>query len=154
MNQARIKCDFGELVIEYSTLQELEAKLQEAKEAEQLVTSKIGTSLVHHAKREPKPGYEDVYRFLPDGTVELFLFPKKNVQKVALVLFAYDQAVPVSVIEKCTNIPNVPSKVLNQMPNRKYLTRTTDGKYALSPDGVIWVTSTVIPNLRKKEETE
>lgn len=153
MDQVRINHDFGELVIEYSTLEELKGKLDEIEKAAELVASKVGQSLSQFAQRQPKPGYEDVYRFLPDGTVELLLFPTKNVQRVALVLFAYDQAVSASVIEKNTNIQNVISNVLTTGPNKKHFNRTKDGKYCLSPAGLTWVTTTVIPTLRKKKPT-
>lgn len=150
MNQVRVKCNFGDLVIEYSNLEDLERKLEEVGKAQELVVSKIGPSLYEHGQRQPKPGYEDVYRFLPDGTVELLLFPMKNVQKVGLVLFAYDQAISPSILEKCTNIQNVIGNVLQSGPNKRYFTRTKDGRYSLSPVGFSWVTSTVIPNLRGK----
>lgn len=152
MHQVRIKRDFGELVIEYTDLQDLEEKLNELENTEQLVLSKVGGSLARHAGREAKPHYQDAYRFLSDGTVELLLLPTKNVQKVGLVLFAYDQAVSVSAIEKCTSIQNVAANVLNSGPNKKYFIRTSEGNYALSPDGLTWVTSTVIPNLRKQRD--
>lgn len=152
MHQVRIKRDFGELVIEYSDLQDLESKLNELEATDQLVLSKVGGSLTHHAGRDSKPGYEDVYRFLPNGTVELLLHPTKNVQRVGLVLFAYDQAVPVSAIEQCTNIQNVAANVLSPGPNKKYFVRPSDGNYALSPQGLAWVTSTVIPKLRKERD--
>ena len=151
MNQVRIKREFGDLVIEYSTLEDLQSKLDEIEKVEQIVASKIGVPLSQYGQRKPKPGYEDVYRFLPDGTVELLLFATKKVWRVALVLFAYDQAVSGSVIEKNTNIKNVISNVLTTGPNKKYFNRTKDGKYCLFPDGLNWVTTTVIPALRKKK---
>lgn len=150
MNQVRIKRDFGELVIDYSSLEDLEKKLDGIDKVTELVLSRVGTSLLQHAQRQPKPGYEDIYRFLPDGTVELLLYPSKNVQKVGLVLFAYDQAIPPEIIEKCTNIPYVTSNVLQAGPNKKYFVRTRDGKYSLSPQGISWITSTVIRKVRQK----
>lgn len=151
MDHVRIDRDFGDVVIEYSTLEDLQRKLDEVEKVEELVTSKVAPTLSQFAQRQPKPGYEDVYRFLPDGTVELLVFPTKNVQRVSLVLFAYDQAVPASIIEKCTNIQNVVSNVLTTGANKKYFKRTKDGKYSLSPEGLRWVTSLLIPKLRKKE---
>jgi len=153
VNQVRIKREFGDLVIEYSTLEDLQSKLDEIEKVEQIVASKIGVSLSQYGQRKPKPGYQDVYRFLPDGTVELLLFPTKKVQRAALVLFAYDQAVPAAVIEKCTNIHKVISKVLTVTGSKEYFTRTKDGKYSLSPGGLTWVTSTLIPQLRQKKSS-
>ena len=152
MNQVRIKRDFGDVIIEYTDLEDLERKLDEVKKVEELVTSRVApTSL--HAQRQPKPGYEDIYRFLPDGTVELLVFPKKKVHQVALVLFAYGQRIPSSLIEKCTNIRNVASNVLTTGGNKKYFNRTKDGKYSLSSEALELVTSVVVPRLQGKKAT-
>lgn len=153
MNQVRIKRDFGEVVIEYSNLEDLENKLEEIEKIEELVTAKVGAPRSVHAQRQPKPGYEDIYQFLPDGLVELLIFPNKNVQRVALVFFAYDQAVDPLLIERCTNIRYVVSKVIKAGGNRKYFVRNKEGKYSLSSDGIEWVTSVVIPKLREKKQT-
>jgi hypothetical protein len=152
MDTVYIKSDFGEIAVEFSTLEELSKKLGDIEHIAEIVRTKASSILSStHALRQAKPGFEDIYRFLPDGTVELLVHPTKNVQKVALVLFAYDRAIPVSLIEKCTSIRNVAHDVLQSGANRKYFARSSEGHYALSPSGTQWVTSTVIPRLRKNK---
>jgi hypothetical protein len=149
MDSVRIRSSFGDIVFEYSTLPELEKKLGDIDKVAELVEAKASRVAPATAGRQAKPGYEDVYRFLPDGSVELLRQPTASVQRVALVLFAYDRATSVQTIEKCTNVSDVVRNVLHSGNNKKYFNRLAEGMYALSPTGLAWVTSTVVPKLRK-----
>src|SRR5688572_5732933 len=104
MDSVRIRSAFGEIVLEYSTFQELERKLGDLDKVAELVGAKAASVAPAAIGRQAKPGYEDVYRFLQDGSVELLLQPTASVQRAALVLFAFDRATSVQLLEKCTNL--------------------------------------------------
>ena len=150
MDHITIKSDFGDIVLEYQTQQELEKKLGDIDKIAELVRTKAGGVVAAAHVRQAKPGFEDIYRFLPDGSVELLIAVSVNVQKVALVLFGYDRALSSILLDKWTGIPNAVSKVIQSGPNRDYFTRHSDGSHTLSSDGLTWVTMVVIPKLRGK----
>ena len=150
MDRVRISSDFGDIVLEYQTPQELEKKLGDIDKIAELVRTKAGSVAAATHIRQAKPGFEDIYRFLPDQSVELLVPVPVNVQKVALVLFAYDRALAPSLIERWTGIPEAVSKVIQAGPNRQYFTRLGDGSYTISSEGVTWLTKVVIPKLRGK----
>lgn len=147
MSEARIKTSFGEIVVSYSSLDELSKALDEIPKAVELVLSKAGT-VAPSEPRKPKPGCEQIYRFGPDGQLELLRRPQKKVALVALALYAYDpQPLTAEQIEAFTGLSDVAKNVLNAGANKKYFVFRGNGGYGLSQFGFQWVTSRVVPTL-------
>jgi hypothetical protein len=150
MPEVRIKTSFGEVVIPYSSLEELEQGLTDLERVIQLVQSKT-PNIVPPEPRRPKPGYEDIYTFTPSGRVELLVAPANRGELVGLVLFAHDpERIPTDVLEHEVGIAKVVSAVLTLPHYKKYFVRLDRGTYCLSPDGRTWIVTEVIPALRKK----
>jgi hypothetical protein len=150
MPEVRIKTSFGEVVIPYSNLEELEQGLRDVEEVIRLVQSK-SSSIVPPEPRRPKPGYEDIYTFTASGRVELLVAPANRGEAVGLILFAHDpERIPTESLEQEAGIIEVVRTVLTNAYYKKYFVRLDKGTYSLSPDGRAWIMNEVIPALRKK----
>jgi hypothetical protein len=148
MPQVRIKTDFGEVVIPYSILEELDKDLDQLPAVIAQVKSKVA-GIASIEPRKPKPGCEEIYRFGPDGRLELFAKPDKKVALAALSLYAYDpQPLLASELETVTGLPDVARSVLRNGSNAKYFDPKPDGRWGLSLVGFQWVRSEVLPKLK------
>lgn len=150
MPEVRIKVPFGEIVVPYSTVDELEAGLGDIKKVLETVQSKA-RNVTLTEPRNPKVGFEDIYRFTPSGRVELLVAPGKQGESVGLVLLGHDPEPPKSdVLEEETGVQKVVRNVLTTGAYKKYFIRLSDGRYTLTPEGKAWVADQVIPRLREK----
>ena len=144
VKEARIRTEFGDIRIDFTTEEQLQAEL-DLLEAHVAQIQKTAGTIVPPLPRSPKPGFEYAYRFLPTGRVELLVFPDAMSKLVALALFAYfPDPVAVEEIETITGIENVYESVLKQSNNRKYFRKADEG-YGITPEGVKLVLSSVPP---------
>jgi hypothetical protein len=148
MAEARIKTTFGEIVVAYSSLDELNKALEDVPKAVALVQSKI-SGIVPAESRKPKPGCEHIYEFDSNGRLQLLKKPTKKVALAALALYASDpDPMSPSDLEFVTGLSEVVKSVLGQTENKKYFVQKGDGKYGLTPFGFEWVPNKVTPTLR------
>jgi hypothetical protein len=148
MSEVRIKTDFGEVAIPYSNVEELAKGLDELPAVVAQVRSKVG-GIASIETRKPKPGSEQIYRFGPDGKLELFAKPGTKVALAALTLYAYDpEALAASELEVVSGLPDIVHKVLRGGSNAKYFDLKPEGKWGLSTVGFQWVTDHVLPELK------
>jgi hypothetical protein len=146
MKNARIITSFGDFTISYTTQEELENELANLKNDIELITRE-SAEILPPKQRLPKPGLEHVYRFTPDGKLELLHYPKKNVKIVLIALYAYHpDSVSVKTIESVTGINNVASRVLNQTLNKQYFRKVNEA-YGLSSDGLTYLNNDILPSL-------
>jgi len=147
----KIRAKYGEVEIPFETLEDLKEKIQNInlEDVNKIVTEKFKN--VVWEMRQPKPGFEDIYRFTIDGLVELITIPSTKAETVALVLFAYSP-VPASTqqIDLSSGVKGSASLILTHPSYKKYFNRTEDGKYILTQEGLDWVINKIIPKLRQK----
>jgi len=146
--EARVKTEFGELTIHFDSIEELDDNLKsiDVYAVANSITAKLGKILVPE-QRQPKPGFEDIYRFTIDGYVELLKIPTEKVDTIGVVLFAFEPSpATVEQISRSSGVTNA-SVYLGQPRYQKYFSRTEDG-YLLTHDGKSWVFNEVIPRLR------
>lgn len=148
--EAVLTTPFGEIRIPFETQSELEDRLKDLDigKLSDIVSSKLG-GLIPKQPLSVKPGLEAICRFRPDGVLELLLPPKTQVEAIGLALYAHDpEAVDVETIRKITGAEN-PVSYLAHKSYLKYFDRTAPGKYRLSHQGKIWVSSQVLPQFTR-----
>jgi len=147
MSEARIKTNFGEIVIPYSNLDELTKALEDVPKAVAIVQEKT-VSVVAAEGRKPKPGCEGVYEFDLNGRLRLNKKPTVKVSVAALALYANDpDPMASSELEVVTGIPEIVRSVFGQTANKKYFAQHGD-RYGLSPVGFEFVIKKVLPSLK------
>ena len=99
--------------------------------------------------RQPKPGLESVYRFTPDGKVELLKTPSSTPMTIGLLLYAYDPDAVAS--EEMLSRGIKAGDYVSQTAYKKYFDRTPDDELVLSQTGRTWVETEVVPKLIKAE---
>lgn len=148
-----IKTKFGKIIINFDSLDELKSNIEslDINTVSDILLKKF-EALIIKETRQPKPGCEEIYRFTPEGLVEILSSPESKAETVALVLFAYyPEAATVEQIALSSGIKNVASTYLPHKDYKKYWWKTEDGKYALSQEGLEWVTKKIIPKLRSQK---
>lgn len=149
MPEVRIKTDFGEIVVPYNDLAELEKGLIDIDKVIELVNSKIG-SITPKEKLKVKPGFDDIYIINHDGTVSI-LKPGNKTENIGIVLFAYDPTpLKVKFIASSSGV----AKAKDILKSTKYFERKEHGLYKLNADGLTWITTKVIPNLRGEKRSK
>ena len=147
MQEARIKTSFGEIVIPYTSLDELEKALAEMPRAVEIVRSRVA-GVVPTEARKPKPGCDGMYDFDSNGRLRLLKKPKVKVALAALALYANDpDPMAVGDLEVVTGIADIVKSVLGQTLNKKYFAQHGD-RYGLSPEGFEFVTKKVLQGLK------
>jgi len=142
MWEARIRTEFGDVRLSYESEEQLEQLLKNLPRQVAAIAA-ASKSLLPKQPRAPKPGYEHIYRFTPQGLVELLHFPTVKTKLACLALFAYQpDMVDASTVERVTGIANVQGIVLSQTKNRKYFRK--DGELCgLTPEGISLVQESV-----------
>ena len=149
--EVRLRTKFGEIVFNFDTLEELKSNIEEldVKTASEILWAKF-ESLVPTETRKPKPGFEKLYNFTPNGLVELALIPPAltKPELVAFVLFAYHpQAASTEQIFLSSGIRNAASDYLTHPNYKKFWWKTQDGTYVLGDEGLKWFFSKIVPKL-------
>lgn len=139
-SEVRIKTDFGEIVIPYNNVSDLEKELADVDKVIEVVSAKVGTI---KEKPKVKPGFEDIYNINEDGSVSI-LKPGGKTENIGIVLFAYDP-IPLKVefIAKSSGV-----KKAKDFLRGKYFDRLEHGHYKLNADGLSWIINQIIPTLR------
>jgi hypothetical protein len=152
--EAKIRLKKIEIVIPFENEDDLNQKLNDLS-TEKIVKTledKFG-NIISKEIRQPKPGLESVYRFTPDGLVELIRVPSNEPKTVALVLYAYHpESATIEQVSKSSGVKSVSAKYLSHISYRDYFERRSDGTYALSQKGLTWVTTKIIPELLSEPE--
>jgi hypothetical protein len=145
MTEAKINTSFGEILISYNNIDELQASLAGLEEQIRLI-SEATKQIIPPALRIPKVGYENAYRFSPNGSVELMYIPPVSLHLVALAMFAYyPEPVTTAELEKVTGITDIVGKVLGQTMNKKFFRKVDNSLYGLSQDGLKLVIEKIKP---------
>jgi len=137
--ETRIKTNVGEIVIAFDSIDELKKNIEEfdINVASDVVAKKF-ESILTREPREAKPGWEQAYRFTPEGKVELLKTPPSAPMTIGLLLYAYDpEPTSSELILSSTGVKAV--SYVSQTDYKKYFDKTTDGKLVLSQPGRIWV---------------
>jgi hypothetical protein len=153
--EARIKTRFGEIVFNFDSINELKSNIEalDVNSVSDILWKKF-ESVIAKEIRQPKPSFEDIYRFSPDGLVELVKVPDSEPATIALVLFAYDPyPVNTEQIARSSGVRNA-SVILGQPRYAQYFDRISVGIYSLSTQGKTWVLEEIVPKLRAKEKSK
>jgi hypothetical protein len=146
--ELRLGTRIGDLTIHFDTMSELEERLKELGLEEVLTKPRPFEVTGTRQQRQPKTSLQDLYRFTPDDYVELLKTPRKKVETIGLVLFAYDPiAATVQQIARSSGVKNAADYLLNKAYT-KYFTKNTDGTYSLSQTGKVWISEGIVPKLR------
>ena len=152
MTEAKINTSFGEILISYNSIEELQASLAGLDEQIRLI-SEATNQIIPLTPRTPKIGYENAYRFSPSGSVELMYIPPASLHLAALAMFAYyPEPVTTAELEKVTGINDIVGKVLRQTMNKKLFRKVDNSLYALSQDGLKLVTEKIKPLFTSSSE--
>jgi hypothetical protein len=144
MSEVRIKTDFGDIVIPYTEVSDLEKGLVNIDKVIEVVNSKVGT-IKSREKPKVKPGFEDIYTINDDGSISI-IKPGNKTENIGIVLFAYDpMPLKVQFIAKSSGV----SKTRYILKSAKYFDRLEHGYYKLNADGLSWIVNDVVQKLRK-----
>lgn len=152
--EARVKTQFGEIVVSFDSTDDLKKNIDSLDaDAVSDIVSKKFEAIIRKEPRQAKPGLEGVYRFTPEGKVELFRRPQSAPMTIGLLLYAYDpEPVTSDVIFSSTGI--VAGNFVSQTGYKKYFDRTKDDRLLLTHPGRIWVETEVVPKLTPKAGKE
>ncbi len=159
--EARVKTEFGEVVFNFDTVEELRSSVEalDTGSTSEIFRQKF-KFLVTTETRKPKPDFEKLYGFTSSGLVEIAHVPDALTKPeiIAFVLFAYHpEAASTQKISFSSGVKGV-TDYLTQTSYKKLWWKTQDGDYVLSDEGLKWVTSRVLPKLVKtsgtREETQ
>ena len=151
--QARVKTKFGEIVVNFESTDELKKNIVslELDAISDIVSKRFGAILLREP-RQPKPGLESLYRFTPDGKVELLKTPSSAPLTIGLLLYASDPE-PMSSEEILSRGIKVGNYV-SQTKYKQYFDKTTDGKHVLTHPGRIWIEEEVVAKMIPKAKKE
>ncbi len=141
--EARIKTNVGKIVIAFDSVDELKKSIDslDIDVVSDLLDKKFG-SILAKEPREAKPGWEQAYRFTPEGKVELLKTPPSAPMTIGLVLYAYDpEPTSSDLILSSTGVKAV--SYISQTDYKKYFDKTADGKMILTQPGRLWVETEV-----------
>jgi len=148
--EARVKTDFGEIVVNFDSIEDLKTNIDSLDVgAVSDVVSKKFEAILQKEVRQPKPGFESIYRFTPSGMVEPIILPDSKAEKVAFVLFAYHpEGATSEQISLPTGIKDVASLYLAHASYKKFWTKVQEGKYGLTSEGFDWVNKKIVQKLK------
>lgn len=147
MPEVRINTDFGEIVIPYNNVSELEKGLTDVDKVIETVNSRVGT-VKSKEKPNVKPGFEDIYSINYDGSVSI-LKPGTKTEYIGIVLFAYNPTpLKVEFISNSSGVKNA----TDFLSKGKYFDRLEYGSYKLNSMGLNWIINEVVPALKKKDK--
>jgi hypothetical protein len=154
--QARVKMEFGEIVVNFDTVAELKSNLEalDITSASEALREKFKGAI--SVERKPKTGCEKYYRFSPSGLVEVTSFPEtlSKPELIAFVLYAYHPEAASSQDISLSSGVREAIKYLTQTAYKKIWWKTQDGNYVLSDEGIKLVSAKVLPKFRGIETTK
>ena len=154
--EAKVKTKFGEIVVNFDSVDELKSNTEslDAEVASDILSKKFESIAVKQV-RQPKPGFEQIYQFTPSGAVEAVILPDSKAEKVAFVLFAYHpEPASIEQVAMSSGIKAVASDYLNQSSYKKFWSKTSEGKYLLSAEGLDWVMEKIVPKVKERSGTQ
>ncbi|WP_133124032.1 hypothetical protein [Nitrosotalea sinensis] len=144
MSEVRIRTEFGEVVIPYNEVSDLEKGLANIDKVIEIVNSKVG-----HLKGKEKPkvkfGFEDIYTINDDGSISI-LRPGTKTENIGIVLYAYD---PKPLKTDLITLFSGVKQSQDYMRNSKYFDKLERGYYKLNAAGLSWIINEVVPKLKK-----
>jgi hypothetical protein len=151
--EAHMKTKLGDMVMNFDSVDDLKKSLEslDLDAVSNLVANKFG-SILAKEPRQPKPGLESLYRFTPEGKVELLKTPPSAPLTIGLLLYASDPD-PMSSDEILSRGIKVGNYV-SQTQYKQYFDKTTDGKNVLTHPGRIWIEKEVIAKMIPKVKEE
>jgi hypothetical protein len=151
--EARVKTRFGEIVVSSDSTDDLKKNIESLDvTAVSDAVSKKFESIIVKEPRQAKPGLESLYRFTPEGRVELLKTPSSGPMTIGLLLYASDPE-PMSSDEMLSRGIKVGNYV-SQTEYRKYFDKAPDNRHVLTQSGRQWVETEIIPKLRGQESAE
>lgn len=136
----------AEIIIPFKDNESLKNELGSLPEIIEIISKKIPDLLF---ERKPKSGYEDLYRYSSDGKIELNEYPPSKIDHVLLVLFfKHPELMAIQQINDIVGISNS-KDYINHKTYKKYF-RKSKGLVGLETEGLTFVSTTIIPALRKK----
>jgi hypothetical protein len=153
--EARVRTGFGEIVLNFETLEELKANIDalDISTALEIVRKKFEPFIAMETRKQ-KPGFEKLYSFTLSGLVELAYIPDAltKPELIAFVLFAYHpEAASTQQISLSSGIKSV-TDYLTQTSYKKFWWKTQEGTYVLGDEGLKWVSSKILPKLTAKSK--
>jgi len=147
--EARVKTNFGEIVVNFDSTDDLAKNIESLNldTVSNIVLKKFGSIIVKEP-RKPKPGLEGLYRFTPDGKVELLKTPSSAPMTIGLLLYASDPE-PMSS-EEFLFRGITAGNYVSQTDYKKYFDKTPDDRHVLTQAGRQWVESEIISKLVPK----
>jgi hypothetical protein len=151
--EASVNTKFGEIVVNFDSVEDLKASIENLDtSAVSDVVMKKFESIMKREVREPKPGFEGIYRFTPSGMAELIRIPDNKAKTVALVLYAYHpEPASIEQISLSSGIKDV-IDYLTHASYRKYWSKVQEAKYVLSQEGLEWVTGKIVDEFKVNAE--
>jgi hypothetical protein len=151
--EAHVKTKFADIVINFESTDDLSKNIEllDLDAVSDIISKKFGSILMKEP-RQPKPGLESLYRFTPEGKVELLKTPSSAPLTIGLLLYASDPE-PMSSEEILARGITVGDYV-SQTAYKKYFDKTTDGRHVLTHPGRIWIEKEVISKMVSKTKKE
>jgi len=147
--EARVKTNFGEIVVNFDSTDDLAKNIESLNlDTVSIIVLKKFGSIIVKEPRKPKPGLEGLYRFTPDGKVELLKTPSSAPMTIGLLLYASDPE-PMSS-EEFLFRGITAGNYVSQTDYKKYFDKTPDDRHVLTQAGRQWVESEIISKLVPK----
>jgi hypothetical protein len=151
--EARVKTAFGEIIVNFDSLEELKSSLEELDvDSASAIIHKKFDSLVEIEPRKPKDGLEEYYNFNRKNLVEVTQVPESlsKPELIAFILFAYHpESASTQSISFSSGVKNAIA-YLTQTAYKKMWWKTPNGQYLLSDDGLKWVSLKILPKVKLK----
>lgn len=145
-----IKRVFGEVAFDVDKPEEVGQRLSDSKKVVEALEA--DHTLTYHV-REPKLGYDEIYRINDDGFVELLCSTGQNIDAIGLALFGYDPY-PATSQQVIRSSGVTDAAVYIGQPKYKKYFASIDNKYLITPEGKLWIIKKVIPQLRKAAKSK
>ncbi len=140
------------LTISFDTPDELRTALGDLDEIRNILKEKIPEASAEPTKaiRKDLEGIFDYH----ESKLIMLKTPDTKVEKVCLALYAIDAdgATP-KEIGIVSHVHNPSQSILHNHTYRKYFRQVRDGKYVLTDVGLDYVTNTILPELRKRDQS-
>jgi len=148
--EAIVNTKFGKIGVNFDSIEDLKSNIEslDANVVTDVMAKKF-EAILQREVRQPKPGFEGIYRFTSSGMVEPIILPDSKAEKVAFILFAYHpEGATSEQVALPTGIWDVASSYLTHTSYKKFWTKVQEGKYGLTSEGIDWVNDKIVPKLK------